>query len=115
MTRYKEYFQKMLDENKELFDGFAKLHMDYGLNPEGLQERFNDEGAKVLEIVREYENRLCANTERGMYNKFSGGLAEKFQNEVKMHFPMIDHVGLIVEKSAASIEPQFVIKRINLE
>lgn len=114
MTKYKKYFLKMLEENKDLFDSFAKLHLDYSLNPDTLQKRFNEEGGKILEVVREYENRLCANTERGIYSKFSGGLAEKFQKEVRKHFPLIDHIGLIVENAKPSPRPEFTIKRIDL-
>jgi len=106
MVKYKQYVQKMLDENKKVFDAFQKLHNRYELNPDELQDKFNEKGEKILEIVREYESRLCRNTERGMYNKFSTGLAEKFQKEVKRHFPMIDHIGLIVTK--------FSIKKIDL-
>lgn len=107
MPKYKKYFARMLEDNKGLFETFQKLHSEYTLNPDTLQEKFNKEGGKVLEVVREYERRLCANQERGMYNKFSAQLAEKFQNEVRKHFPMIDHVGLVVE-------PEFAIKKINL-
>ena len=96
----------MLVENKALFENFKKLHDEYALNPDKLQNDFNKEGEKILEIARDYENRLCANQERGMYNKFSSGLAEKFQSEVRRAYPLIDHVGLIVET--------FNIKRINL-
>jgi sugar-specific transcriptional regulator TrmB len=106
MPKYKEYFQKMISDNEELFDQFRKLHEKYKLKPDALQEKFNQEGERILEIVREYENRLCTNTERGMYNRFSTKLAEKFQNEVRRHFPMIDRVGLIIEK--------FAINKINL-
>src|SRR3989344_610048 len=105
MTKYKEYFDKMLKENKEAFDSFAKLHLDYSLDEDGLQDKFNTEGEKILTIVSEYENRLCKNTENGIYNKFSGGLAEKFQALVKSHFPLIDHIGLIVEKPPVSEKP----------
>lgn len=112
MTRYKEYVDKMLTENKEVFDAFKKLHAEYTLNPNSLQSKFNSEGEKIIEIVREYENRLCSNTERGMFNKFSVNLAEKFQNEVRKIFPMIDHVGLIVEKP--QYKEAFEIKKINL-
>ena len=115
-VKYREYFKKMLDENKDVFESFKTLHGKYGLNENGLQEKFNKEGEKILDIVREYENRLCANTERGMYNKFSSSLAEKFQNEVRKHFPMIDHIGLKVEtmplKSKAAKD--FIIKKIKL-
>ena len=115
MTKYKEYVAKMLEENKEIFESFRKLHDEYALNPDGLQDKFNDEGKKVLEIIHEYENRLCANTERGMYNKFSQGLAEKFQNEVRKIFPKIDYVGLITESpQSTSIAQEFFLKKINL-
>lgn len=88
----------MLDENKEVFDAFAKLHFEYSINEDAMQEKFNTEGEKVLIIIREYEDRLCRNTERGVYNKFSGGLSEKFQQLVRAHFPLIDHIGLIVSQ-----------------
>lgn len=112
MAKYKEYFQKMLEDESEAFEEFKKLHHEYAQNQDVLQEKFNEEGEKILSIIREYENRLCSNTERGKYNKFSANLAEKFQNEVRKHFPLIDHVGLIVEKGKPA--PEFSIKKINL-
>lgn len=115
-VKYREYFKKMLDENKEVFESFKTLHDKYSLKQDTLQNKFNREGENILEIIHEYENRLCANTERGMYNKFSSSLAEKFQNEVRKHFPMIDHIGLKVEtiplKSKAAKD--FIIKKIKL-
>lgn len=113
MTKYKEYFDRMLNENKKLFDEFQKIHNDYALNPETFQETYNKEGEKILEVTREYENRLCANTERGIYNKYSANLAEKFQGEVRKRFPMIDYIGLKIEKSETKI-PDFFVKKINL-
>jgi hypothetical protein len=116
MTKYKKYFEKMLEDNKVLFEDFKKLHDEYALKPDSLQETLNKEGEKVLEVIREYERRLCANQERGMYNKFSTNLAEKFQNEVRGHFPMVDHIGLVTQKpqEKPSFEPEFAIKKINL-
>ena len=102
----------MIDDNKEVFAAFRKLHDEYEHKQEELQDEFNEKGEKILELVREYENRLCRNTERGMYIKFSSKLAEKFQGEVRREFPMIDHVGLIVEKPVAA--PAFAIKKIDL-
>lgn len=96
MTKYKQYFDKMITDNKSAFEEFRILHDKYALNPDENQLAFNESGEKILEIVHEYENRLCANTERGMYNKFSGNLSEKFQAEVRKHFPMFDHIGLKV-------------------
>ena len=111
MPKYKEYFQKMLDENKESFDSFARLHMEYSLDQNAKQEEFNQKGEKIMEIIRDYENRLCSGTERGMYNHYSAGLAEKFQNEVRSHFPLIDDVGLIVEKKTDTGK-DFLLKKI---
>ena len=111
MVKYKEYIQKMLEDNKKQFENFKKLHDNYALNQGNLQSEFNKEGEKILEIVREYENRLCSNTERGLYNKYSAGLAQKFQDEVRKEFPMIDHVGLKVEVNNDS---PFVLKKIRL-
>lgn len=98
----------MLKDNGEIFNSFKNLHDNYVLNPESHQKEFNTQGEKVLEIIREYENRLCTDTERGGYSKYSAQLAEKFQNEVRAHFPMIDRIGIIIEKSG------FAIKKINL-
>jgi len=112
MTKYKEYIQKMIRENKEEFEVFQKLHDEYSLNPDKLQEQYNKGGEKILEIIREYENRLCANTERGQYVKFSGGLAEKFQAELRKIFPMIDYIGLkMVQKDT---QATFSIKKIQI-
>lgn len=98
----------MLKDNREIFDSFKNLHDNYALNSQSHQKEFNTQGEKVLQIIREYENRLCTDTERGVYSKYSAKLAEKFQNEVRAHFPMIDHIGLIIDK------PAFAIKKIKL-
>ena len=107
MVKYKKYFQKMLEDNQGIFDSFKRLHDSYALNPDSLQDDFNKEGEKVIKVIREYENRLCSDIERGVYSRYSGQLAEKFQNEVRTHFPMIDYIGLVAK-------PIFTIKKINL-
>lgn len=115
MVRYKEYFQKMIKENKDVFDAFTKIHFDYSIDPKGMQKIFNLEGGKVQDIIRDYENRLCSNTERGMYNRYSGGLAEKFQDEIRGHFPLIDHVGLVADTAQTPAEVDtFKLKKITL-
>ena len=108
MVKYKKYFQKMLEDNGEIFNSFKNLHDNYALNPQSRQLEFNTQGKKVLKIIREYENRLCSDTERGVYSKYSARLAEKFQNEIRAHFPMVDRIGLTIDK------PGFAIKKINL-
>ena len=107
--KYKEYLERMLAEEKELFEMFNEIHAKYSLNEEKNQKHFNKIGGRVLVVVREWESRLVKNTERGMYSNFSTGLSEKFHRELKRIYPLIDNIGLIVEEPK-----EFVIKKINL-
>lgn len=94
MTKHREYFEKMLSDQKALFAQFKKLHDYYMANPSRYQLAYNIEGAKVIEVIHEYERRLCGHSEKGQYAKFSANLAEKFWNEVRRVFPKIDFVGI---------------------
>ncbi len=93
MVRYKEYVKKMIAENQEIFNEFRIIHDRYSIDGERHQAELNRIGEKILEVVKEYENRVCANTERS-YSQYSANLAEKFQNEVRSVFPMIDFIGV---------------------
>lgn len=106
MTKYKEYFDRMVSENKAAFDKFAKLHMDYGMDEDKFQERFNTEGEEILKIIHEWEDKLCKQSEKAGFGSYTGGLSEKFQAEVRSHFPLIDHIGIVVNK--------FSLKKISL-
>lgn len=101
----------MVEANKELFDRFAKVHTAYGLNEEGHQAEFNKVGEEVLKVIREWENRLCHQSEKAGYANYTGGLAEKFQAEIKSHFPLIDHVGIIVKKRSPASDG-FTLKKL---
>ena len=106
MTKYKEYFDKMVSENKEAFSVFTQIHFEYSIDQDANQEKFNREGEKIQKIIHEYEDRLCKNSEGAGFGKYTTNLAEKFQAEVRSHFPLIDHIGIIVNK--------FSLKKIKL-
>ena len=111
MTKYKEYYLKMLEDNKELFDEFKKVHDKYQKN-DSIQEEYNQAGKPVIEIIREYEDRLCNRSEGSGYGSYAGNLADKFWSEIRGEFPLIDRVGIIIKKV-----PQtdfFEIKKITL-
>ncbi len=108
MTKYKEYFNRMLEDNKEIFENFKLLHANYGMEDEKYQDEFNKMGAKILDIAHEWENRLCKSSEGAGFGTFTVKLAEKFQQELRSHFPLIDHVGIISTRST------FNLKKINL-
>lgn len=84
----------MIDDNKELFDEFKPIHDAYVLNPEMNQAKYNAIGSDVMDVIREYERRLCAKMGAGMYSKFSTKLSEKFMEEIKAIFPKIMFIGV---------------------
>lgn len=122
MTKYKEYVDLMLTNHKDLFDEFKQIHDRYGLEGDKLQVEFNELGKKVLAVIRQWEDKLCGRSEGSGYASYSGGLAQKFQDEIRKIFPMIDNVGIIVESSAPVFAEattgkpadDFIIKKINL-
>src|SRR4030065_2110136 len=97
MQKFKAYVQKMLDFEKDAFNKFRVVHDDYALNPDKFQDEFNLEGEKILTIVRTWENKLCMQSEKAGYGTYTSNLAEKFQEEVRKHFPEIVNIGLKVE------------------
>lgn len=124
MTKYREYFERMLTNEKEKFDKFTKLHMQYSLDQDGLQEKFNEEGSKIVAIIREWESKLCSTSEKAGYGGYTSNLSEKFWQEVRKSFPLIDYVGVIVKKNqkvTETVSPafersnDFVIKKISLK
>ena len=108
MQKFKAYVQKMLDFEKDAFNEFRIVHDNYALNPDKFQDEFNIEGEKILTIVRTWENKLCMQSEKAGYGSYTTNLAEKFQEEVRKHFPEIVNVGLKVEnKSQEASSPKF--------
>ena len=101
MPKFRDYFRKMTEENQELFAEFAAIHARYAMDKADNQEKFNEVGEKVQEVVREWEGRLCGYSERGDKAVFSKNSAEKFQAEVKAFFPLIDFVGVEVVKKGS--------------
>jgi hypothetical protein len=94
MQRFAEYYQKMVDENSDIFKKFFDVHDRYVLNPNQNQDEFNSVGHEIVEIIREYERKLCSNSERGQFGKFSAKLSERFWAEVRKDYPKIDFVGV---------------------
>lgn len=98
MTKFKEYYNRMVEENKDAFDKFTQVHFEYSQDPDMRQDDFNKEGEQILKIVHEWEDKLCRRSEKAGFSSYTGNLAEKFQDEVRSHFPLIDHIGIVVKK-----------------
>ncbi len=94
MTKYQKYFREMMDKNEYLFTEFKRIHDSYMLDPVKYENEFNKLGKEVVDEIREWERKLCSQSERGQYGVFSAGLADKFWKEVRIYFPKIDFVGV---------------------
>ncbi len=96
--KYKRFYQIMLEQNKEKFVAFKQVHDRYEQNKNETRDEFNLAGKPVLDIIRDWERRLCSGMERGQYAGYSSRLAEKFWIEVKKDFPLIEEVGVTIKK-----------------
>lgn len=94
MTKYRAAVQQMLEENKELFDEFKPIHDAYVVNPAANQAKYNAIGVTVMDVIRDYERKLCAKMGAGQYSKFSMNLSEKFMEEIKGIYPKIMFIGV---------------------
>ena len=84
----------MIDENTEIFNDFMDMHDKYVKDPANWQVKYNMQGEKVVTIIREWERKLCRESERGQFGKYSANLADKFWPLVRTDFPKIDFVGV---------------------
>jgi len=94
MTKYKQYFQQMVDENAALFAEFQPIHDGYKVDRKKWSKQFHSVGQQVVDIVHDYEQRLCAGMERGANAVYSQKLSEKFWAEVKNMYSHIELVGV---------------------
>ncbi len=94
MRQYQVIYEKMIDDNKALFDKFFAVHEKYIQNPHAEQTEFNAIGRQIQDVIHDYERRLCGKTEGGQYSKFSTKLSEKFWEIIRKDFPKIDYIGV---------------------
>jgi hypothetical protein len=85
----------MYEENKAQFDEFRVLSEKYAQDKKGLQPEYNRLGEPIVKIIHDWESRLCLTMEKGNNGNYSARLAEKFWEEVRTHFPLIDFVGVV--------------------
>lgn len=89
----------MKTNNERLLARFKPIHDGFATDPATWEEQFHTVGRDVLDAIRDWERRLCAGTERGNFAQYSVKLAEKYWDEVKKDFPLIEQVGLQVKKA----------------
>ncbi len=95
-TKFKEVFDEMVTKYEKEFDEFQILHDKYEQDPKKWQAEFNLEGGKIMDIVREYEDKLCGKMENTKNSTYSANLAEKFRGEIKRYLPKLDMIGVVM-------------------
>lgn len=92
-AKYREYYDLMTEQHGPLLEQFKEIHDQYVEQPDTWRDEFNTVGAKVVEVMRDYELRLCSNSEGGRYGKYASNLADKFWDHIRKTYPKIDFVG----------------------
>lgn len=92
--KYKKFYDLMLSKNGELFKQFSQIHAGFVMDEKKWAEQFHAVGRDVLDVIRDWERRLCAGTEKGGYGQYSAGLSDKFWAEIEKTLPLIKQVGL---------------------
>ena len=93
-VKYKHFYQLMSEQNSELLKKFLTIHDGFSKDPTKWEDNFHSVGRDVLDIMRDWERRLCSGTEKSHYAQYSSKLAEKYWEEIKKDFPLIDQVGV---------------------
>lgn len=83
----------MVKKNEKLFSDFKRIH-DKVEGDKSLRKEFNQLGEEVTEIIRVYVDDLCRTSEGSGYGNYTSKLSDKFWNEVRKEFPLIDDVGI---------------------
>jgi|GEM_PF-244698 hypothetical protein len=114
-VKYKSYVKKMYQEHQELFDEFDGVHAAYVLNKAVNQKEYNDKGKEVIRVVEEWENRLCSRMEKGKNSTYSHRLADKFKEELRLRYSLIDFIGVEVKAPATKPVPPVIKKEVEQE
>jgi hypothetical protein len=94
MTKFKQCYQQMSDENDALFNQFQVIHDGYKSDRKQWSKQFHEVGKQVVEIMRDWERKLCSGMERGNNAVYSSKLADKFWEEIKKRYSHIELVGV---------------------
>lgn len=93
-TKYKRFYELMTEQNAQMLDEFQVIHDGFVADADKWETQFHAVGRDVLDVMRDWERRLCSGMERGKNALYSQGVSEKFWTEIKKRFSHIELVGL---------------------
>ncbi len=100
MPKFKDYYQQMIDQNSKLFGDFLEIHDKFAKDKFTYQDQFNEQGKKVVEVIRDWERKLCTGMGKGAYSQYTHRLSDKFWELVRKEFALIDLVGVKIKKAS---------------
>ncbi len=92
--KFRKFFNDMFEQHKELFLRFKLLNDDFATDRKKYQAEFNEVGKQVVDIIHDWEGRLCGHMEKGDKAVYSKNVADKFWTEIRAYFPYVDWVGV---------------------
>lgn len=96
-AKYKKFYKLMREKEEKLFLEFEDAHRSYKENSKKNQLEFNRVGEKVVEVIRDWDRRLCSTMGKTMYGQYSQQVSEKFWDLARQEFDQIDMVGVKIE------------------
>jgi len=93
-AKYKKFYKLMREKEEALFLEFEKIHYAYKENSNVNQKEFNRVGERVVEVIRDWDRKLCSSMGKTMYGQYSQQVSEKFWDLVRQDFDQIDMVGV---------------------
>jgi hypothetical protein len=94
MTLYKKLITEMYEAHDAEMKSFDAVHANYLTNQKKYQDAYNQAGVAIMEIMHGYEKQLCGKSERSGMGVYSSKLADKFWQEIKKRYPLIEFVGV---------------------
>ena len=98
-AKYKQYFTQMQEQNQEVFADFFRVHQLYEIDSNKHEAEFHTTGQKLVDLMRDWDRRLCSAMGRGAFSQYSQKLSEKFWDEARKVYPLIDRVGVRVKQT----------------
>ena len=93
-VQYKKCFAEMLAENPTEFKSFSEIHEKFKENPAKYRKEYNQQGEKILEIIKKYESILCGRSEGAGFGFATSTLSDKFWGLIRALYSEIDEIGI---------------------
>jgi hypothetical protein len=95
-AKYLQFYELMMEQKGDLFEEFKPVHDAFQKNRDdkAAEEAFHKEGLRVVDVVRDWDRRLCAGMGKGQFSQYTQKLSETFWDRVRKDLPLIDLVGV---------------------